>query len=333
MMRDKQLYKKRGISKMKYIVTGVDGQLGRRVAKNMLDHVDGNALIFTAPNLNRIPREVLIKWKSEKVEIREGNYDDKEGLQKAFDGGTRIFFVSSVLNGAQRVAQHKNVIDACEAAGVRHITYTSFLGANRAGYNQYVLPDHRATEKYLTESGVEYNIMRNNLYMENYLTTSVMLAMLSNNVWGTTAGEGKATYIAKDDSAACAAALLLGNGEKNTGYDLTSLNPVSQREICAMIREKSQIDFKYVPMNSDEYYQYLDALNIPRTTDGDTSKAPVLWCSNDMVTNEAGIAEGQMGIISHDVEKLLGRKPLEVADLLERYSYIWKEKVDHWSKI
>ena len=100
-----------------------------------------------------------------------------------------------------------------------------------------------------------------------------------------------------------------------------------------MIREKSQIDFKYVPMNSDEYYQYLDALNIPRTTDGDTSKAPVLWCSNDMVTNEAGIAEGQMGIISHDVEKLLGRKPLEVADLLERYSYIWKEKVDHWSKI
>ena len=55
---------------MKYIVTGVDGQLGRRVAKNMLDHVDGNALIFTAPNLNRIPREVLIKWKSEKVEIR-----------------------------------------------------------------------------------------------------------------------------------------------------------------------------------------------------------------------------------------------------------------------
>lgn len=33
--------------------------------------------------------------------------------------------------------------------------------------------------------------------------------MLSNNVWGTNAKEGKATYIAKDDSARCAAALLL----------------------------------------------------------------------------------------------------------------------------
>ena len=44
-----------------------------------------------------------------------------------------------------------------------------------------MLPDHRATEKMLKESGIEHNIMRNNLYMENYLTTSVMLAMLSGN--------------------------------------------------------------------------------------------------------------------------------------------------------
>ncbi|MGM9526408.1 MAG: NAD(P)-dependent oxidoreductase, partial [Peptococcaceae bacterium] len=200
-------------------------------------------------------------------------------------------------------------------------------------YHQYVLPDHRATEAYLATCGIPYNVMRNNLYMENYLTTSVMLAMLSNNVWGTTAGEGKATFIAKDDSAACAAALLLGKGQPNVGYDLTSLHPVSQREICAMIAERSHIDFKYVPMNAEEYYQYLDALHIPRTTDGDNSKAPVLWCSNDMVTNEAGIAEGQMAIVSHDVETLLDRKPLEVTDLLDRYSYIWREKVDHWSKI
>ncbi|WP_315066574.1 hypothetical protein [uncultured Clostridium sp.] len=28
------------------------------------------------------------------------------------------------------------------------------LGANREGYNQYVLPDHTATEEYLKASGV-----------------------------------------------------------------------------------------------------------------------------------------------------------------------------------
>ena len=94
--------------------------------------------------------------------------------------------------------------------------------------------------------------MRNNLYLENYLTTSVMLAMLSNNIWGTTAGEGKVTSIAKDDSARCGAALLLGKGEENKAYDLTSTKPVSQREICNMIAKKSGILFVYCPMNVEE---------------------------------------------------------------------------------
>ncbi|MCD8018228.1 MAG: hypothetical protein LUF92_01195 [Clostridiales bacterium] len=44
-----------------------------------------------------------------------------------------------------------------------------------------------------------------------------------------------------------------------------------------------------------------------------------------MVTNEGGIANGQMGVVSHDVEKLLGRKPLEVKDIIGRYIYMWEK--------
>lgn len=196
-----------------------------------------------------------------------------------------------------------------------------------------MLPDHRATEQMLKESGISYNIMRNNLYMENYLTTSVMLAMLSNNIWGTTAAEGKVTSIAKDDSARCGAALLLGKGEENKAYDLTSTKPVSQREICNMIAKKSGIPFVYCPMNVEEFKKYLEELHIPETTDGDFSKSPVPFCSNDMITNEAGISEGQMGVVTHDVELLTGRKPLEVEDLLEEYSYVWKKNVKHWKDL
>lgn len=312
---------------MRYIVTGCDGQLAGRVAANMLKEVKGEQLIFTCPDLNRLSKEKKEEWEKQGVEVRQANYDNKEEMIKAFSGGDRIYFISSILNGPKRVQQHKNVIDACVEAGVKHITYTSFFGANREGYNQYVLPDHRATEKYLKECGLEYNIMRNNLYMENYLTVSVMLAMLSNNVWGTNAKEGKATYIAKDDSARCATALLLGKGEKNKDYDLTSLTPVSQRDICEMIAKKSGIDFKFVPMNDEEFEKYLKDLHIPETTDGDYSLSPVPFCTEDMVTNEGGIAKGQMGVVSHDVEKLTGRKPLEVEDLLDTYSFVWKRKI------
>lgn len=318
---------------MKYIITGVDGKLAGRVAENMLQQVDGTDLIFTCPDPNRVSEEKKERWKKAGVTLRAVSYDAEEQMKEVFSRGERLFFISSILNGERRVRQHHSVIEACKKAGIEHITYTSFFGANREGYNQYVLPDHRATEKMLRECGIEYNIMRNNLYMENYLTTSVMLAMLSDNVWGTTAGEGKVTSIAKDDSARCAAALLLGKGEKNKDYDLTSLEPVSQRDICDMIAEKSGIPFQYKPMNAEEFLEYLEALYIPKTTDGDFSRSPVPFCSNDMITNEAGISEGQMGIVSHDVELLTGRKPLEVRDLLDQYSYVWRDKVTNWKQL
>ena len=318
---------------MKYLVTGADGKLAGRVAANMMEKVSGKELIFTCPDLSRVPSEKREFWRKNEVEIREANYDREEQMVEAFRGADRLFFISSIINGPKRVEQHRKVIEACKKAGVKHVTYTSFFGADREGYHQYVLPDHRATEKMLRESGISFNIMRNNLYMENYLTTSVMLAMLSNNVWGTTAGEGKVTSIAKDDSARCGAALLLGNGEPGQAYDLTSTIPLSQREICSMIPEKSGIPFVYQAMTEEEFRKYLEALHIPETTDGDFSQAPVPFCSNDMITNEAGISEGQMGIVTHDVERLTGRKPLEVCDLLEPYSYVWKNKVSHWKDL
>ncbi|MCD8198332.1 MAG: NmrA family NAD(P)-binding protein [Lachnospiraceae bacterium] len=322
---------------MKYIVTGCDGQLGGRVAANMLKEVSAQDLIFTCPNMERLSAEKKKTWETAGVTIRQANYDNVSEMTEAFRGGERIYVVSSILNGPERVVQHKNVFDACVAAGVKHIVYTSFFGANRPDYHQYVLPDHTATEAYLKEMscrlGFTYNVMRNNLYMENYLTNSVMLANLSDFVWGTNAKEGRFTPIAKDDSAACAAALLLGKGTDNTDYDLTSEHPINQREICAMVAERSGKPYKFVSMNDEEFYAYLDNLGISRGTEGYKSTAPVLWCSNDMVTNEGGIANGQMGVISHDVEKLLGRKPLEVKDIIDKYSYMWEENVKSWRGI
>ena len=321
----------------KYIVTGCDGQLGGRVADNMLKAVDPSQLVFTCPDINRLRPDRKKHYEEAGVVVKEANYDDKEQMTKAFQGGDRIYVVSAVLNGPERVVQHKNVFDACVNAGVGHIVYTSFFGANRPDYHQYVLPDHTATEAYLKEMssrlGFTYNVMRNNLYMENYLTNSVMLANLSNYIWGTNAGEGKFTPIAKDDSGECAAALLLGKGGYNTEYDLTSDVLISQREICEMVAEASGLPYKFVPMNDEEFLAYLDALGISRGTMGYSGNSPVLWCSNDMVTNEGGIATGQMGVVSNDVYTLLGRRPRQVKDILMNYSYMWEEKVVHWTQI
>lgn len=313
--------------KKKYIVTGVSGQLGGRVASIMLNEADPHELIFTVPFMDHFDQQRKEAWEKAGVTVLEANYDNYEQLLDVFKQGERVFFVSSIINGPKRVAQHKNVIDAAKEAGIEHITYTSFFGANREGYHQYVLEDHRPTEKMLRESGISYNIMRDNLYMENYVTVSVILANCSNYIWGTNAGEGKATFIAKDDCARCGAALLLGRGEPNQDYDITSLTPISERDICEKIAKVSGLPYKYVPMSDEEFQKYLMDMHIPETTDGDLSQSPVPFCTNDMVTNEKGIANSQMGVVSHDVEKLTGHKPLTIDDLIEEYKYVWQEKL------
>lgn len=314
----------------KYIVTGSNGQLGGRVANIMLNEVDPHELIFTVPFLDHLDPQQKEKWEDAGVTVLEANYDNFDQLVDVFKQGERLFFVSSILNGPKRVAQHNNVIEAAIEADIKHITYTSFFGANREGYHQYVLKDHRPTEKMLRDSGISYNIMRDNLYMENYVTVSVILANCSNYLWGTNAADGKATFIAKDDCARCGAALLLGRGEPNKDYDLTSSTPISERDICEKIAKVSNLPYKYQTMDDQQFKQYLMAMGVPETTDGDKSHSPVPFCTNDMVTNEKGISNGQMGVVTNDVEKLTGRKPLTIDDLIDEYSYVWR---DHLTNI
>lgn len=321
---------------MRYIVTGVDGKLGGRVAENMLQDIEGKDLIFTCPNLSYLPDEKKERWEKLGVRLREANYDDTVGMTRAFEGGDRIWVVSAVAIGEKRVQQHKNVIDAAKAAGVQHITYTSCIGASDPDpkyASVFVLPDHTVTEEYLRASGVNYNIMRNNLYMENFLTTSVMLALMSNNKWYTTAGEGKATFIAKDDSARAASTLLLGKGEPNTAYNITGGESITLRDICNTISELSGINIEYCPVEAPEFFEYLDKMNIPREPDQDFSKSPVPWCGHDMVTNEAGIKAGLSDYPSDDYKKLTGREPLTIMEIAKKYSYIWEKDIKNWRDI
>lgn len=323
---------------MRYIVTGCDGKLGGRVAENMLKEVSPSELTFTCPFLDRLNPEKKKEWENLGVRVRQANYDSVEEMTEAFADGDRIFIVSAVTIGEIRVQQHKNVVDAAIRAGVKHITYTSFLGASDPAYaHVYVTPDHTATEAYIRqkheETGIAYAFMQDNLYMENYLTTSVMLALMSDNKWYTTAGEGKATFIPKDDVARCATALLLGKGEDNRTYKICGSESIAQRDIVALISELSGRKIEYCPVSHEEFFKYLDSMHIPRTATGDYSKSPVPWCGNDMVTNEGSIAEGLMDVKSDDVELLTGKKPKTARELAKNYSYIWEKNVTNWKDI
>ena len=99
--------------------------------------------------------------------MRRGNYSDPASLDTAFAGADKLLIVSyPSIAHAERVANHKNAIDAASRAVIKHIYYTSLAFASDS--KAAVMQAHLDTEKYLKESGLTYTILREGIYSESY---------------------------------------------------------------------------------------------------------------------------------------------------------------------
>src|SRR5262245_41522675 len=93
------------------------------------------------------------------ITLRKGDYHDAASLEQAFKGIDTLVFICSG-DMVNRVSQHKNVVNAAKATGVKHIIYTSVLRAS--GTLKFTAGiDHFHTENLLKESGIPYTIFRN----------------------------------------------------------------------------------------------------------------------------------------------------------------------------
>ena len=128
--------------------------------------------------------------------------------------------------------------------------------------------------------------------------------------------DGQVAFVARDDVAAVAAAILLGAGEPNTGYDVTGPDLITYREVGEMISELSGAPIAIVDLTDDEMYAMWDALGVPRDASGDFSRSPVPWASDGMVTFGRMIRAGHLARVTDVVERFTGRKPRALRDLM-----------------
>ncbi|MEO8530805.1 MAG: NAD(P)H-binding protein, partial [Deltaproteobacteria bacterium] len=136
------------------------------------------------------------------------DFADPSTLPDAFKGATNLLLVSSNVasSGGDPLVQHRAVASAARAAGVKHILYTSHMGASaRSAFPP--MRDHAATEKMLSDSGLAWTALRNGFYANS------AIQMLGNAFeTGIVAApqDGKVAWTAHDDLAQAAAAILAG---------------------------------------------------------------------------------------------------------------------------
>ncbi|MFA7680520.1 MAG: NAD(P)H-binding protein, partial [Pigmentiphaga sp.] len=142
---------------MTIAITGANGQLGRLIIERLREKAPQTPLIA----LVRDPSKAADLG----VEIRQADYNLPDTLDQALAGVDILMMISGSEVG-QRVAQHRNLIDAAKKAGVRRVVYTSLLNADRS--TLLLAPEHVDTEAMLAASGLSVTLLRNGWYTENY---------------------------------------------------------------------------------------------------------------------------------------------------------------------
>ncbi|WP_459312471.1 SDR family oxidoreductase [Arthrobacter sp. MDT2-2] len=269
-------------------VTGSTGTVGGQVARILA--VEGVPLILPVRSPDRaqhLPESV----------VRRTTYADFDASVEAL-AGVDVLFMVSAAEEADRVATHRTFIDAAKEAGVQHIVYTSFLGA--ASDAAFLLGrDHWYTEEHIRRSGMAWTFLRDNLYLD------VVPALAEDGVIRGPAGNGLLSAVAQADVARSAAAVLRApDAHAGTAYHLTGPEAFTLAEAAALITELTPATVRF----EDETYE--EAL-ASRAHHG----AP-RWLVKAWISTYTAIARGEMAEVTPDVERLTGRRPLSLRDLL-----------------
>lgn len=293
----------KGVSTDRLLITGASGQLGRRAAELTLERCPPERLILVTRN-----REALADFIARGADVRFGDFNDPPSLRNAFAGGERLLLVSTT-DLSRRNEQHGAAVDAAVAAGVAHVIYTSVLSP--APPNPAVVaPGHHFTERKLAQSGLAWTMLRNGLYAEYQVpeaTQAIETGKLVHN-----RGAGRIAYVAREDCAAVAAAVLTADGHAGAVYDVTGPRSYDAAELAALYGELGGQRVEAVALDDAAFIA-----SIASAAGGDDHAR---YGAELVASLGRSIREGYLASCTETVAKLTGRPARPLRQVLEEKS-------------
>jgi uncharacterized protein YbjT (DUF2867 family) len=156
----------------------------------------------------------------------------QQGLAQAFEGVERAFLLAPPGHVNQDALLNPLIAEAARR-GLKKVVLMSAMGAN-ADENGGL----RKAEVQLERSGVPYNIIRPNWFMQNFNTFWLHGIQAVNKIL-LPVGQAKGSFIDARDIAAVAAELLTGNRFDNRDFDLTGPRALNHDEVAAVLARET----------------------------------------------------------------------------------------------
>ncbi|MEU8813539.1 SDR family oxidoreductase [Actinoplanes sp. NPDC048796] len=267
------------------VVTGATGRLGGRI----LQRLDASPRLLVR-DASRAPAG---------YEVAVATYDDGDAVRRALTGAGTVLMVSAA-EAPDRVAEHTSFVDAAAAAGIGHLVYISFAGASPTA-TFTLARDHWATEQHIRASGLPFTFLRDSLYAD-FLPFMVG----DDGVIRGPAADGRAAFVAQDDIADAAAAVLRDPApHAGRTYTLTGPEALTMSEAAAALTAAGH-PARFHNETLEEAYESRRKYNAPD------------WQLDAWVSTYTAIAAGELAEITSDIPTLTGHPATPLAALLHR---------------
>jgi uncharacterized protein YbjT (DUF2867 family) len=270
-------------------VTGATGALGGRVAQRL-------AALGVAQRLVVRDSARAADMAGTDVAVAAG-YHDRDGMTEALRGSDTLFLVSA-KESPTRVEDQRTAVDAAVDAGIQRIVYTSFVGAAPDAVFTFAR-QHHETEEHIRATGLAYTFLRDSLYLDY-----VPMFASAEGVIAGPAGDGQAAWVARDDVADVAAAVLTEDGHEGETYDVTGRETSTLAYAAEVLSDFSGRDVTYHEETVHEAYESRADYGAPD------------WEVEGWVTSFEAVAEGDFDFVTDVVPMLTGHDAQTLREFL-----------------
>jgi uncharacterized protein YbjT (DUF2867 family) len=271
------------------LVVGATGCLGRAICRRLV-HKGMATRSFVRPTSDPAKVDYL---QSLGLEVVRGDLNDAKSLDAACKGITTIITTASAVLSKQPgdtiqdtdLAGQIRLLEAARAASVSRLIYISL--SENFGTESPLLAAKRTVERYLSQSGMAFTILRLGFLMEAWLSPKLGFdfANAKATIYG--AGNNKMSWISQGDVANFAVSSLDEHASDNATLELGGPEALSPLEVVHIFEDAlgKRFEVRHIPAEtlhtqnaqaSDDVQQSLSALLLDYAMGGVIDMKPTL---------------------------------------------------------
>jgi uncharacterized protein YbjT (DUF2867 family) len=274
----------------KTLILGASGNVGSEIAR-ILKQKGESVSLATSRKVEKEDQVYL-------------NLATGEGLENAFEGVDRAFLLPppGYANQDQLI---NPVIDLAKKYNLKKVVLMTAMGADASDESPM-----RKAELHLEKSGLKYNIIRPNWFMQNFNTFWIHGILTQQKIF-LPVGDAKGSFIDTRDIASVASELLFNDSFDNQAFNITGSEALDHNEVASIISEVTGKNIGYQDITPEAMREGLLGAGLP----ADYTEFLLMILSFFKL--------GYSSAITTSIKDITGKDPISFRKYAEDYKASW----------